>query len=119
MKLYVCNKAGECDDLGCIHHEPHHKRKDGEEDYWHFPLICSQWRDSNRECHERVRCLIAGSDKLNENHDYEDCTYFDSDTLECCNGVDEGTICAGCYGLQCEAYERYFFGFDYIELERR
>ena len=50
-------------------------------------------------------------------NEYSFCTYLDIDNdKECCNGTEEGTICIGCFGKKCEAYERYTFSCDYIEL---
>jgi hypothetical protein len=66
-----------------------------------------------------VKCVPAKgvkAKKFPKYHEYESCAYIDWDTGECCNGVDEGTMCAGFYKEKCEAYEEYDFGFNNIDL---
>jgi hypothetical protein len=125
MKQYICNKAKECEAYWCIHNRPHTDREDGEEDFYHRKLSCTQRRLSDRGCSEigvygEVKCVpvkgAKGYKKIPENNEYEDCAYYEENTRECCNGVEEGILCLGLFKQKCEAYEEYDFGFDFIEL---
>lgn len=123
-RQYICNKAKECEAEECIHNRPHIEREDGEEDFYHKKLSCTQRRLSNRNCKkigicDKVKCMPAKgvqSKRFPRSHDYEWCVYYDGYTKECCNGVDEGTMCRGVYSLKCKGYEEDNWFFGYIEL---
>jgi hypothetical protein len=126
-KQYICNKAKECEAYWCIHNRPHAERMDGEESIdFHFPLSCTELRLSDRDCrelgiHDEVKCVPAKikAKKFPRNHEYEFCMYYEGETGECCNGVDEGTKCRGLYHEECEGYEAddwYEWTGKYIEL---
>jgi hypothetical protein len=55
--------------------------------------------------------------RRNWRHDYQECVYYEWDTGECCNGVEEGTECLGLYNEECEGYEEGdWLWRNYIEL---
>jgi hypothetical protein len=139
-------EEGTCNELWCIHNRPHSVREVadylGDQDYdyyiridhpigedihssWMYMVWCTQKRSTHYlTCPyhlEKVHCVVAKGIKKKDipswgKQLYDNCIYYDEETGECCNGVDEGTDCLGLHNRKCEAFENNEYNFGYIEL---